>query len=336
MSKKKFRTGFTLVELLVVIAIIGVLVGLLLPAVQQAREAARRMSCSNNLKQLGLAAHNYHDTFNVLPPALQNSGRYNNEQYHLDTAGGVKNTTGWAMMLPFLEQASIHENFNFDVSTSRSSPYGIPLVGDATLNSELYSTRVSTFECPSHPQAGERSSYDVGGTSFYARENAVRTSYFFSTGFYTDYSRPYELTNGNVQQGMFGNNGAAKFAAVTDGLSNSLAFGEGAGGRSKTSRHYGPWGLSGIHTGVHGRVVVRDVSSGINPSASESQNYSINGAWNNDARRRTYAWIFGSYHPGGAQFAYGDGSVRFLSESMDFVQFARLAYIHDNEVVGEL
>lgn len=174
MSKKNFRTGFTLVELLVVIAIIGVLVGLLLPAVQQAREAARRMSCSNNLKQMGLAAHNYHDTFNVLMPALQNSGRYNNESYHLNTAGGVKNTTGWAMMLPFLEQSAIHDNFNFDVSTSTSSPYDIPLVGDSTLNSELYSTRVATFECPSHPQAGERSSYDIGGTSFYARRDAMR------------------------------------------------------------------------------------------------------------------------------------------------------------------
>lgn len=281
---------------------------------------------------MGLAAHNYHDTFNVLMPALQNSGRYDNEQYHLDTAGGVKNTTGWAMMLPFLEQSAIHDNYNFNVCASESSPYGIPLVGDPLINEGVYNVRVATFECPSHPQAGERSS----ATGFYARQDAIRTSYFFSTGYYTDYDRPYELTNGNVQQGMFGNNGAAKLAGVTDGLSNSLAFGEGAGGRSKTSTSYGPWGMSGTHTGVHGRVVVASVANGLNPTATEAQNYSINGAWNNDARRRSYAWIFNSYHPGGAQFTFGDGSARFLSESMDFVTFARLAYIHDNEVVGEL
>ncbi|WP_164102465.1 DUF1559 domain-containing protein [Candidatus Laterigemmans baculatus] len=329
------RSGFTLVELLVVIAIIGVLVGLLLPAVQAAREAARRMSCSNNLKQQGLAAHNYHDTFKIFPPALIASGRYNNATYHVDK-GLVKNTTGWALMLPFMEQQAIHANWNFNVCAGASNPYGQQLAGDDTINLGLYNARIATLECPSHPEAGEISTYNAGGTSFYDRREAVRTSYFFSTGYYTDYDRPYEQCNNNVQQGAFGNDGAAKFASLRDGSSNCLLFGEGAGGSMKTSSHYGPWGMSGIHTGIHGRVVVADVATGIKPTALEAQNYSINGAWNNDAKRRTYAWIFGSHHPGGAQFTMGDGSVRFLSDNMDFTTFARLAYIHDGEVLGDI
>ncbi|WP_164103686.1 DUF1559 domain-containing protein [Candidatus Laterigemmans baculatus] len=328
------KSGFTLVELLVVIAIIGVLVGLLLPAVQAAREAARRMSCSNNIKQMAIASHNYHDTFNVFPPALLGSGRYNNPAYHAAN-GGVKNTTGWALLLPFMEQGPLHSTYNFNVCSSSSSPYGGVVAGDDTINDGVYNVRLSVLECPSDPAAGEVNNNLPGSTDNYSRRNAVRTSYFFSTGVFSDTSAPYETYGADIRQGMFGNDGAARFASVTDGTSNSLSFGEGAGGSKKTSTSYGPWGLNGSHTCCHGRVDVSSSASPLAPTAVNQQNYSINGAYNNDALGRSYAWVFNSHHPGGAQFAYGDGSTRFLSETLDYLTLARLAYIHDGEVIAE-
>jgi len=333
MQRKK---AFTLVELLVVIAIIGILIALLLPAVQAAREAARRMSCSNNMKQLGLAAHNYHDAFKVQPAALMNSGRYADPAYHQRTAGGVKNTTGWTMMLPYLEQGAIFDQYNFNVCASQDSPRGGPVVGqDLHLNEALYSARVPTLECPSHPEAGSRSTHTPDGTGFYDRRNAVRTSYFFSTGVYTDYNASYATYSRDLRRGMFGNDGAAKFRDVLDGLSNSIAMGEGAGGRHKTSTHYGPWGMSGVHTGVHGRVVAGVVNGQLAPTPGHAQDWGINAIWRNDPDRQSYAWVFNSLHRGGAHFTLGDGSVRFLTESIDYLLFCRLAYIADGEVIND-
>ena len=122
MQSRSSHRGFTLVELLVVIAIIGTLVGLLLPAVQSAREAARATQCRNNMKQMGLALHNYHDNFNVFPPALLNSGRYNNSGYTTVT-NPVLNTTGWVFLLPYIDQAPAYNQYNFNVCSSMSSPY---------------------------------------------------------------------------------------------------------------------------------------------------------------------------------------------------------------------
>src|SRR5512135_2886366 len=113
------RHGFTLIELLVVIAIIAVLVALLLPAVQQAREAARRSQCKNNLKQIGLALHNYHDIANRFPAAIIGSGRANAQTAPPRGVGPtVVNTTGWVAMLPQLDQAPLYNNYNFSITSS--------------------------------------------------------------------------------------------------------------------------------------------------------------------------------------------------------------------------
>ncbi len=332
------RRGFTLVELLVVIAIIGILVGLLLPAVQAAREAARRMQCSNNLKQQGLAVHNYESAHKIFPAALLGSGRYNNTAYHAAN-GQVKNTTGWALLLPFVEQSTISNLYDFNFPSSVSSPYGIPTAGADTINDGLYNKRLSFLECPSHPQAGEVSNASPGDPSqFYTRRNAIRTSYFFSTGVFTDYDNRYSAYNGDIRQGVFGNDGAAKFATLTDGTASTIAFGEGAGGRSKTSTSYGPWGLTGTHTCCHGRVVSTVTSGRLTPTATEAQSWGINAVWPANAGnglRQSYAWTFNSYHTGGAQFCFADGSVHFLTENLDYLTFTQLAYAHDGNTVGE-
>jgi prepilin-type N-terminal cleavage/methylation domain-containing protein/prepilin-type processing-associated H-X9-DG protein len=329
------RSAFTLVELLVVIAIIGILVGLLLPAVQAAREAARRMQCSNNLKQQALALLNYESAHKIFPPALLGSGRFDNAAYHA-ARGGVKNTTGWTLMLPFIEGSTIHQRYNFNVCSSMSSPYGHAVAGNDTINDGLHNARTPFLECPSHPEAGEESSDAPGTTSFYSRLRARRTSYFFSVGQFTDYDNRYEVHSASLVRGMFGNDGAARISTVTDGLSNSLAFGEGAGGRWKTFSGFGPWGLNGTHTCCHGRVASTITNGQVTPTPDQAAQWQINARWPGDALGRSYAWGFNSLHIGGAQFAFGDGSVRFLSQNLEYATLCRLAFISDGGIIANL
>ena len=330
------RGGFTLIELLVVIAIIAILIALLLPAVQQAREAARRTECKNKLHNIGLALHNYHDTHNVLPPALINSGRYNNAAFYTAPNPGVLNTTGWALLLPQLDQQPLHQRYNFNECSVDSTPYGHPVQGDPATNRPNVTIRLQILECPSGQREQSNST-----NAFYVRTNAHRTNYLFATGAFTDYDAPYGNLNNNVRQGMFGNNGAARFSDVTDGLSNSIAVGEAHGGRMKTDiNNFGPWGLTGTHTCCHGRAYTDSSSDVDHPTentaaewATWARDWNINSAWQGNANRRSYAWVFNSPHAGGAQFVFGDGSAKFLSETMDYRAFVLLNYIHDGKPV---
>lgn len=338
----RFRRGFTLVELLVVIAIIGVMVGLLLPAVQAAREAARRMSCSNNLKQHGLALHNYHGAFNVFPPGRFASGQLAN---NVQLAIPVKNTTGWAMLLPFLEQQAAFDqyDFNFCSSSSRRNTYPdtAPVLGDDTINHAVYSQRYSVLECPSHSDAGQLYSRNAGTEELYSMRDARRTSYFFSAGHYNDDSSIYSnlASRGLRGLGAFGTDSSASFKMISDGLSNSIAIGESAGGSRKTGPEWGPWGLNGTRTCCLGMVNADNNTAlpgqPLTWTAAHVRDYHINSAYNNDPAGRQYAWTYGSEHPGGAQFAMCDGSVKFLSETMDYRILLLLAFIRDREVVGE-
>jgi prepilin-type N-terminal cleavage/methylation domain-containing protein/prepilin-type processing-associated H-X9-DG protein len=334
------RAGFTLVELLVVIAIIGILIALLLPAVQAAREAARRSQCSNNLKQLGLALHNYHDAFKVFPPAILGSGR-------MSGAGQtpphyILNTTGWSMLLPFMEQTAMAAQFNYNLPSSLSNAYGTPVAGGATTsitNSAIFRQSLPAFTCPSDTGPADVMLHAPDSQDYYEANNVARSNYLFATGAYTDYDGRYGSAAGGTERGAFGNDGAARFADIKDGTSNSIAVGESRQGHmGKTANVFGPFWGAGVHTCCHGRtpndpslMTVGGVSvpTGV---AYGAINFDLNG----DKSFKQYAWQFGSYHPGGAQFLMCDGSARMISQTVDYFNvFVWLNRIGDNKIVAD-
>jgi prepilin-type N-terminal cleavage/methylation domain-containing protein/prepilin-type processing-associated H-X9-DG protein len=346
------RRAFTLVELLVVIAIIGVLVALLLPAVQFAREAARRMQCGNNLKQIGLALHNYHDTHKVFPPALIGSGRWNAPGGSNGVPHVVANTTGWVLMLSQLEQQGLRDQYYFGMPSSVSNPYGLPFINNVNTdqsplntppgpnpNAIIYRTRLEVMTCPSdfNPApiitAGANNPAD-----FYSRNGVARSNYLFSTGYYTDYDRRYADLS-LMYKGIFGNDGAGSLAECSDGTSNTIAVGEAKNSRNgQTSTSFGPYWGAGVHTCCHGRTTRGDAIQGLGAQSLPatpvrpartvpySQRYcAINFDNNNDGTNRQYAWQFGSYHPTGAQFVMCDGSVKFINDNIQYGAYVTLS-----------
>ena len=181
--------GFTLVELLVVIAIIGILIALLLPAVQAAREAARRSQCSNNLKQIGLALQNYHDTFKVFPPgALYDSSA---------TSNGGDRISGWVLILPFMEAGTVHDLWDFN--------YGY----DDAQNNAGKKEAVDGLFCPSKPRPEKATSSIAYG------------DYALSSG-----TGNINSATTNYWRGMFHQNTNCRFRDILDGTSNTIAAGE--------------------------------------------------------------------------------------------------------------
>lgn len=354
-SFRRRRRGFTLIELLVVIAIIAILIALLLPAVQQAREAARRTQCRDNLHNIGIALHNYHDVYGEFPAALINSGRYNANNMRYNVGGsGTLNTTGWALLLPYLDQAPAYDLYNFNVCSNDSNPragaIGMnTLQGTDVTNLQVTSLRLEVLECPSSER--EISTYRPGQSNqFYTRRQAHRTNYLFATGLLTDYNADYSayvnstrwttLANGSRQRipyiGTFGNNRSARIANIFDGASNSISVGEAVGGLHKTSTSYGPWGLTGTHTCCHGRVIAGDdVAGGGNSWQARRNEWHINVPWRGRADGKHYAWVFSSVHDGGAFFVFGDGRAKFLNENMDYATFVWLNFIKDGQATGQ-
>jgi prepilin-type N-terminal cleavage/methylation domain-containing protein len=330
------RKAFTLVELLVVIAIIGILVGLLLPAVQAAREAARRMSCSNNMKQLGLALHNYHSANNRFPYSVGGSGSIESGTA-IPGATRIRNHRGWIGTLPFLEQQNLHNTANLSLATGsyvRSATAGTivgPLPGAAgNPNDVVVSTVVPTFMCPSDPNPTNYATTTSAQYSISPGTTTLQgafTNYDFAVRRTSSTSNTY-TSEDMMTRRMFGLNNSSNFRDITDGTSNTIAVCET---------------LRGVHDGVPQTWgYSKWVGHGVDPAYSLGINDLRCCAWDAvpfgrpQTPSRLSAWsTSGSMHTGGAQFTLGDGSVRFIAQTIELVTLQRLSYVGDGQVIGE-
>ncbi|MEW4561765.1 DUF1559 domain-containing protein [Bremerella sp. JC770] len=309
------NAAFTLVELLVVIAIIGVLIALLLPAVQQAREAARRMSCTNNMKQLGLAIHNYHDTFSRFPPGYLHPGDPN---INFNDWNDWANSYGWgAFILPFIEQSALHDSMDF------TTPWTA-----AEAQHEL-----SAFVCPSDPGPPLNKFYYQGNNLQDANqpesERMAKSNYVANVG---TLSVNGYWSKSSSSAGVAGYKSDLKFKDFVDGTSHTIYFCERDSVHTRGSGQYEVGGA--VWIGVpkaYGAGTSSHVLGRFAGSASESTIYPIN------SPKGTYGAYLGvnSQHPGGVSVTLGDGSVRFLSEYTEWQTVAGLARRADGAVLGE-
>lgn len=324
--------GFTLIELLVVIAIIAILIALLLPAVQQAREAARRTQCKNNLKQLGLAVHNYHDVHNKFPPGMT--------QLRLPAGtGAFQGISVFYSILPYIEQTNLYNTFDSNV----------PLNNRTTQNNVLAASVVTAYLCPSDPGIGGISQFVSGANTF----QYGKTSYRANGG-----SRPIFATS-STNDGVFMSvgPGARKAASaptgictsmkdLTDGTTNTVMFGEHlkfdknfdtflSWNSNSLIKDWSWWypaggdsGLGDIMCGAFAPVGYKIPWALGAPGAPTAQS-----GWFVFQDMRLSAIT--SAHVGGSQVALCDGSVRFVSDSMSFSILQYICQRDDGNVVGE-
>lgn len=306
MLKRYRRRGFTLIELLVVIAIIAVLIALLLPAVQQAREAARRSQCKNNLKQIGLAMHNYHDVHNGFPVA----------QY------GCCWGTWVVGIMPYIEQANLYSKYEFN------RKYGIP-VDDArynhSVNLPVTRMRISVLTCPS----------DTPNAPF-----SQITSHNYAVNFgNTGYAQQANLNGVVFQKSPFplsGQNTPARnagFRDITDGTSSTFLVAEVLQGRASDLRGFSWWGDA------------TEFTTYLPPNSSAPDRIYTAGFCNNlpiqnlpcAVSTGTDPTMFAarSRHEGGVQVSLCDGSSRFVSENIDLNTYRALSTAQGGEVIGE-
>jgi prepilin-type N-terminal cleavage/methylation domain-containing protein/prepilin-type processing-associated H-X9-DG protein len=332
------RRGFTLIELLVVIAIIAVLIALLLPAVQSAREAARRSQCINNLKQIGLAMHNYVSALNGLPPAKIWSGSCSVAPGN--PGGQVLNTTAFTMILNYMEQTPLYNAYNFSHASSNSAwePPNTNVVGSAYTNTTVVGTMIASYWCPSDLPPTVVNDSNTANSNPYWRQNAMRSNYLVCSSVYDDYNCPTTTNAGLPNQfyrGMFFTDISTSVAEVRDGMSNTFMAGESVQGPTHYSSSYGPYWGCGTHTSTHGYVPLTASSASYQaafaPNGFTGYIYPTVGV---SQQRLPYAWVFSSHHPGGVNMVMGDGSVRFVKNSISHYAWGGQATIAGGEIVS--
>lgn len=343
------RRGFTLIELLVVIAIIAVLIALLLPAVQQAREAARRSQCKNNLKQLGLACQNYHDSAKMFPPAITFGSTKNAANAASDGQTFNHGTTGYVRLMPHLDQAALYKQWDFNATSTNAKRGGtgantLPFVGVALAGNNLTLSQksIASLLCPSDTMP-KNITY-TGTTVEYLMTNAAVTQYAFGGGDHTEEFRQYgAYAQSNItlpdgvtavnRRGVFGVDGAASIAAILDGTSNTIMMGE-CRSRKNSNLHTPVWGqLKWV--GVFGRI------SGWSATAAPGQGdclynhiNAISGPCLANTNQDPYAWTWSSEHIGGAHFVMADGAVKFLNQTMSSQTFVLANLIADRKPIS--
>ena len=339
-NQVKVREAFTLVELLVVIAIIGILVALLLPAVQQAREAARRLQCTNNIRQLALASHNYYTARNAFPPGLT---AYRTSDWHGNTM--------FAFLLPYMEEAALSDIWNFgNTATDAQSNTKDPTTGTFTQNAPS-ATVISSFLCTSDviPENPVLLNWSSPG---YARGWHGVTSYVGNGGTHSTYFRdPGMRSNGmffmtgpdsqpeSSQNFLKPDQKPVRMRQVKDGASKTILFGERDhtdpvfdqrlhenGSFSRYPIHkWGAWGWTGGGNGTTHVLACSRVPINYETPVTASGYSAVN--------LRMSA--FGSSHSGGANFTFADCSARFISEDLDLITLQALSTRSGEEIVSE-
>jgi len=306
-STAKFsRHAFTLVELLVVIAIIGILVGLLLPAVQAAREAARRMSCSNHERQLGLAIHNYHAAYDRFPSGW--------------IAEEPSDEPGWswgAAILPFMEEQSVHEKINFSVAIEED------------IHEPVRLQVIATFICPS----------DVGGNLFWIAEGDAHHHAHGALAADDDDHDDDDHGSGNIDEAdehLF-EVAKANYVGVygTEEVEENPFHGDGAFfGNSKIRfRDFLDGTSTTIMLGERTTELGSSIWHGVIPEATQAEARIVGSADHPPNSIQMHFEDFSSQHAGGAYFTMADGSVRLITEFIDLTVYRGLATRHNHEVI---
>lgn len=311
LSVKVYRRAFTLIELLVVIAIIAILIALLLPAVQQAREAARRSQCKNNLKQVGLALHTYNETTKFFPYAEMNG--FGPQQAAGVAAGTLRNQNGLVMLLPGIDQGGLYKSLNFNAPFGDYEGGGTPTTVVPPANLVAKNTKLPAFTCPSD-----------NGPAFVNDGNhygCSQTGISYKSSYQLSVNQTHQLglwaNFGYQARAAFGGNSNSSTNDFKDGTANSILVGETI--FDCQSGQISPWAcVQNAGTGfciVGGRI--NRWQPGVNFQLDD------------------YAQNASSAHAGGCHVTMADGSVRFLNQNANPTTLSRLATIADGNVVGE-